>query len=230
LLEDRHVKYRAVVFDLDGVLWDGEPLYHEAFNVVLAPYGHVVTDEDYANVIGHGVEDAWDWVLKRFRITEDPASFLRRYNKAVLKLLSQPVEPLPGVRVLLSELRTRGLPIGLASASLRQWVDATVHGLGLEDAFDATVSASEVAHSKPAPDLYLKAAERLRVPPAECLAVEDTRTGIGSAKAAGMFAVQVRAASTALPPLPEADAVIEDYSQFDLSLLDGNWKSGNRNG
>jgi len=214
--------FRAVVFDLDGVLWDGEPLYHEAFNIVLEPYGYSVTSEDYVNIIGHSVEAAWQWVLTRFKIREDPASFLRRYNDAVMALLAQPVEPLPGVRELLAELRSRGLPVGLASASLRQWVNATLRGLRIERAFDATVSASEVTNSKPAPDLYLAAAEKLRIPPTECLALEDTGAGIAAARAAGMFAVQVRAASAALPPLPEADLVIEDYSQFDLSLLDAN--------
>ena len=215
------MKYRAVVFDLDGVLWDGEPLYHEAFNVVLEPYGYSVTSEDYVNIIGHSVEAAWEWVLNNFKIREEPASFLRRYNEAVLELLAQPVEPLPGVRELLAELRGRGLPVGLASASLRQWVNATIRGLHIENAFDATVSASEVEHSKPAPDLYLAAAEKLGIPASECLAVEDTGAGIAAAKAAGMFAVQVRASSTALPPLEQADMVIDDYSQFDLSLLDG---------
>jgi HAD superfamily hydrolase (TIGR01509 family) len=215
------VKYRAVVFDLDGVLWDGEPLYHEAFNVVLEPYGYSVTSEDYVNIIGHSVEAAWGWVLNNFKIREDPEKFLRRYNEAVLELLAQPVEPLPGVRELLAELRSRGLPIGLASASLRQWVNATIRGLHIENAFDATVSASEVEHSKPAPDLYLAAAEKLGIPPGDCLAVEDTGAGIAAAKAAGMFAVQVRASSTALPPLEQADLVIDDYSEFDLSLLDG---------
>ncbi len=218
-------RFRAVVFDLDGVLWDGEPLYHEAFNVVLAPYGCTVTKDDYSNIIGHSVEAAWDWVLKRFEITEDPASFLHRYNEAVLKLLANPIEPLPGVRELLSELRRRRTPVGLASASLRQWVDATIRGLELDDAFDATVSASEVSRSKPAPDLYLTAAERLGLAAGECLAVEDTGAGVASAKAAGMFAVQIRASSTALAPLPEADLVIDDYSQFNLGLIasfDGN--------
>ena len=76
-------------------------------------------------------------------------------------------------------------------------------------------------HSKPAPDVYLLTAHRLGVNPTACLALEDTATGIAAAKAAGMFALQVRAASTALPPLPNADLVIQDYSQFDLSLLDG---------
>jgi len=214
-------RLKAVVFDLDGVLWDGEPLYHEAFNVVLKPYGHAITMDDYLSIIGHSVEAAWQWVLDHFQITERLERFLRAYDKAVLRLLSRPVEPLPGVRAILDELHARRIPIALASASLRQWVDATLRGLGLEDAFQATVSASEVEHAKPAPDLYLKAARLLDIPATDCLAVEDTATGIAAAKAAGMFAVQVRAASTALPPLAEADLVIDDYSQFDLSLLEG---------
>jgi HAD superfamily hydrolase (TIGR01509 family) len=212
---------RAVVFDLDGVIWDGEPLYAEAFNVVLKPYGHAIeiTDPDYVQIIGKSVEAAWHWMRARFALTESPAVFYRAYNEAVLELMKQPLEPIPNVRALLSELRRRGIPVGLASASLRQWVDATLEGLNLEDAFDATVSASEVHQSKPAPDLYLTAAKRLGVPPDLCLAIEDTASGIASAKAAGMLAVQIRAASTAMPPLPEADFVFEDYSHFDFSLL-----------
>jgi beta-phosphoglucomutase len=211
--------YRAIVFDLDGVLWDGEPLYHEAFNVVLKPYGHIVTAEEYENIIGNSVEAAWAWVLQRYGITGSPGPFYRAYNVAVLELLAHPVEPLPGVRELLRELKSRGIPVGLASASLRQWVDATLAGIGLAGEFDTTVAAGEVPHAKPAPDLYLKAAENLGVEPGLCVAVEDTRSGVCAAKAAGMFTIQSRAASTALAPIAGVDAVIEDYTEFDLSLL-----------
>jgi beta-phosphoglucomutase-like phosphatase (HAD superfamily) len=100
-------------------------------------------------------------------------------------------------------------------------VDTTLAGLGLNGAFAATVTASEVERSKPAPDLYISAAKHLGVPPESCLAFEDTPSGIASAQGAGMFAVQVRASSTALPPLPQADLVIESYSEFDLELLAG---------
>jgi HAD superfamily hydrolase (TIGR01509 family) len=215
-------RYRAVVFDLDGVLWDGEPLYHEAFNVVLKPYGHSIalTDPAYTQIIGKSVEAAWYWMRERFELTESPAVFYRAYNEAVLDLMKQPREPLPGVRELLAELKARGIPVGLASASLRNWVDVTLQGLGLNGAFVTTATASEVERSKPAPDLYLLAANGLGVPPESCLAFEDTPSGIASAQAAGMFAVQVRASSTALPPQPEADVVIEKYSEFDLSLLE----------
>jgi len=64
-------RYRAVVSALDGVLWDGEPIYHEAFNVVLKPYGQVVTPDDYSHIIGNSVEHAWEWVLQRYGITKD---------------------------------------------------------------------------------------------------------------------------------------------------------------
>jgi len=211
--------FRAVIFDLDGVLWDGEPLYHEAFNVILEPYGYHLTKDDYEHIIGLSVEGAWDWVRRRFELSIPPADFLRTYNQTVLRLLQRPVEPLPGVRALIGELRHRGMPIAVASTSLRAWVDATLRGLDLEGAFNAVVSASEVANGKPAPDLYLAAAARLNVPPERCLAVEDTSPGIAAAKAAGMFAVQLRAASTALPPLPEADLVLDTLAEFDLSLV-----------
>src|SRR3990172_4880922 len=135
-------------------------------------------------------------------------------------MLAAPVEPLPGVRELIDQLHRRQIPVGLASASLRQWVDATIRGLGLEDAFIVTVSASEVEHAKPAPDLYLKAAAGLGIPPEQCVAVEDTAAGLASAKAAGMFGIQTRTSSTALPPLPAADLVIEAYSEFDFGLLE----------
>jgi HAD superfamily hydrolase (TIGR01509 family) len=211
--------FQAVIFDLDGVLWDGEPLYHEAFNVILEPYGIRVSEDDYNHIIGSSVERAWDWVLRHFDLSIPPADFLRAYNETVLRLLQRPVEPLPGVRALIGELRHGGVPIAVASTSLRAWVDATLRGLNLEGAFNAVVSASEVANGKPAPDVFLAAAARLGVPTNRCLAVEDTGPGIAAAKAAGMFAVQLRAASTALPPLPEADLVLESLTDFDLSLL-----------
>jgi len=214
-------RYRGVIFDLDGVIWDGEPRYHEAFNVVLAPYAQRVSDADYNKIIGSSVEAAWDWVRERFSLSEPASVFYRLYNDAVLDLMKQPREPLPGVRELLAELEARGIPVGLASASLRNWVDMTLTGLGLSEAFASTATASEVERSKPAPDLYLLAANGLGIPPEACLAFEDTPSGIASAQGAGMFAVQVRASSTALPPLPEADLVIGKYSDFDVSLLDG---------
>ena len=128
-------------------------------------------------------------------------------------------EPLPGVRELLGDLREHGVPIAVASSSLPSWIEALLGGLGLREAFDALVSATMVEHPKPAPDIYLEAARRLATPPERCIAIEDTPTGLASAKAAGMLTVQVRASSTAWEPLPEADIVLRTLREFDLRLV-----------
>jgi HAD superfamily hydrolase (TIGR01509 family) len=214
------LQYRAVVFDLDGVLWDGEPLYLEAFNVVLRPLGHELAAAEYEQIIGSSIEAAWQWVIQRFELT-GPDQLHATYDRAVLDLLAKPVEPLPGARETIARLKSIPVPVGLASASLRQWVDATLAGIGLAGDFVTTVTASDVARAKPAPDMYLKAAAELGVPAAECVAVEDTPTGVASARAAGMYVVQLRAASTALPPIEDADAVIESYAEFDFALFGG---------
>jgi HAD superfamily hydrolase (TIGR01509 family) len=124
-------------------------------------------------------------------------------------------------RALLDELRARRVPIALATSSLQDWVDAIFQSAGLsQESFDALVWRQLVERSKPAPDLYLKAAELLAIDPARCIAIEDTVPGVASAKAAGMYVVQTRSASSALPPIAEADLVLDSLEEFPLALVE----------
>lgn len=213
------MSYRAIVFDLDGVLWDGEPLYQRATNHFLSTRGLEMTDEDFAQVIGHSVEASWIWIKTRFELTEPLDELIEKYDATVMRLLEEPVEALPGVRALIAELQRRGVPFGLASSSLRQWVEATLAGLGVRQDFGVVVTGSDVDNGKPAPDLYLMAADQLDIPGEQCIAIEDTPSGLAAARAAGMLTVQVRSATTAFPPLPEADVILDSLLDFDLSLL-----------
>jgi HAD superfamily hydrolase (TIGR01509 family) len=212
-------KYTAVVFDMDGVLADSEPTYSAAMNVVLAPLGHRVSDELQRALMGHSVGATWDALRREFNLEGDVDALVERYDATLCEMLSQIHHTLPGVRELIEALREMRAPVALASSSWPGWIAALVDGVSLTGAFNAVVSAKEVAHGKPAPDVYLLAAERLGVDPAQCIAIEDTPTGLRSAKDAGMFAIQVRAASTAFPPLPEADLVLASLRDFDLGLL-----------
>lgn len=214
-----HGPFRAVVFDMDGVLADSEPVYLDAVNAVLASLGKQMSPELHEAIMGHGVEATWEVLIARLYLPGTVSDYLAPYDRELVERLAKLSQPLPGVRELVEELRRRGVPIAVASSSWPGWIDALLGGIGLKDAFEIRVSATMVAHPKPAPDLYLLAAERIGVLPAECIAIEDTGTGLRAAKAAGMFAVQVRAASTAFPPLPEADLVLETLADFDLSLL-----------
>jgi HAD superfamily hydrolase (TIGR01509 family) len=214
------VKFLAVIFDMDGVIADSEPLYHQGLNEVLRDFGLSISEEQHTALLGMTVPATWDAIFEWYSPPVGYDECIARYDKAMVRLLSVPRSPLPGARELLTELKRRGVPRALASSSLPNWVEALLKSTGLDDCFDATVSSTSVANGKPAPDIFLYTAEKLGVEPERCVVLEDSRTGVAAAKAAGMFAVQVRAASTALPPLPEADLVLERLSDFPLPLLD----------
>jgi HAD superfamily hydrolase (TIGR01509 family) len=101
------------------------------------------------------------------------------------------VEPMPGARELIAALREQGVPLGLATNSGREFATRALRSAGVYDCFDAVVSAEEVEHPKPAPDVYLEAAARLGADPAACVALEDSATGVSAARAAGMTVVGV---------------------------------------
>lgn len=213
-------KYGAVIFDMDGVLADSEPLYRAATNVVLEPLGRRLTEDQSRAFMGSSVTNSWLEIMEALGLEGDLQKYVTDYDRHLLRLLGEPRELLPGVRPLIERLRERSVPIGLASSSWRTWVDTLLSAIGLDGTFDAVVAGDMVAEEKPAPDVFLRAARELGVPPDRCIALEDTPTGLVAARAAGMLAVQVRSASTAFPPLPEADLVLDSLEGFDLSLVE----------
>jgi HAD superfamily hydrolase (TIGR01509 family) len=211
--------YTAVIFDMDGVLADTEPIYHHAMQLVLKPFGARIDEQQQRDMMGKSIEDTWAYLAAAFNLEGPLDALVDAYDLELRRQLALVRETLPGVREVLAALRRRAIPIAVASSSLPEWIDALLGGLHLTHAFDAAVSARHAAHPKPAPDVYLLAASRLNTDPSRCIAIEDTPTGLASARAAGMLAVQVRAASTAFPPLPNAHLVLDTLASFDLSLL-----------
>ncbi len=214
--------YRAVIFDMDGVLVDSEPVFFEAVNELLKPAGKRIQWEDYQHLLGSTMSHTWRSVLETVGLdVEHAPRYIEAYGDTLLDLLRRPRSLIVGVDPLIADLKRQGIPIAVATASRLAWAEAVLgEGAGVPlDTFDAVVSREQVENGKPAPDLYLQAASLLSVPAEQCVAIEDTIPGIASAKAAGMYAIQVRASSTALPPIEEADAVIDSLEQFPLELL-----------
>ncbi|MFQ5879235.1 MAG: HAD family hydrolase, partial [Dehalococcoidia bacterium] len=137
-------RFDAIIFDMDGVLADSEPRYHRAINAVLAEEGLHLSDQEYAQLIGLGVEPTWQAIARRHGLKGSLSDYLRRYDQAVLREVRQPAQPNPGVVDLMAAARQRGLRLGLASSSLRSWIEALLEGIRLADAFDAVVSAGMV--------------------------------------------------------------------------------------
>ena len=213
--------YRAIIFDLDGVLIDTEPLYLKAGNLLVQQDGALpITDQESKDVLlGTTVEETWRRIIGLRGLVHPLQYYLDRYDDAVRQVLKVDMVPQPGVLDLIRESKERDLPIGVASSSLRSWIQIKLEAIGLADAFDLLVGGDEVAHGKPEPDIYIKAAQGLGVPTDECVAIEDSPTGIAAAVASGAYTVAVWTESTDGLDVSQANTFLRSLEQFDLSML-----------
>jgi HAD superfamily hydrolase (TIGR01509 family) len=175
----------AVIFDMDGVLADTEPVHEMAMGEFLATLGKSITSEYYSHFVGLGHRAVWTKLRADLSIERPMEECLAGYQPILVKR-SGHVPPGPGVVELVSALSSAGIPMAVASSSFRPVVEATLTGLGLRDRFRAVVTGDEVSHGKPAPEIYLKAAAALGVDPKSCVAIEDSGHGVQAARAAGM--------------------------------------------
>jgi beta-phosphoglucomutase family hydrolase len=213
-------KIDAVIFDMDGVLVDSEPLHHDALNDVLAEYGHHYTEEQGKELMGTTFDDTWRIVTARLPGLPDVELLKAKYDRSVVALVLQKATPRPGVHSLLAALKAQGLRLALASSSKRAWIDATLSAIGVDGTFSPIISGDMVARGKPAPDIFLLAAQQLGVPPERCLVIEDSPKGIEAARAAGMPVVAVRTRYTQGMDLPDANIILDSLEEFDISLLE----------
>lgn len=202
---------RAVVFDCDGTLVDSEPLSRRAWERALAPYGYEVTDEDLRRCVGRSYPHTHGHFAARAPLPAAEA-FWPVYSGELFALLDSDLRTFADAVAAVAELRRRGIAIAVASSSARVRLERTLARAGLRDAFAATVAGDEVDRGKPAPDMFLVAAQRLGADPSRCIAVEDSVPGVESALAAGMVAVAVARESPPPPGLEAAHALVGELS------------------
>lgn len=196
-------RYRAVVFDMDGLLLDTEVVWQAAEEALFAAHGEVFTREDKMAVIGTAFETTALYFADRLGYPpERGADLVDEMVEHMAEALQRDVAGRPGALELVARLRGR-LPLALASNSPRRLVDAALATAGLTDVFDVIVTSDDVARSKPEPDIYVLACRRLGFAPGEVLALEDSAAGVASAKAAGMACI-------AVPQFAETDVAAAD--------------------
>lgn len=181
----------AVIFDVDGTLVDSEPLAWRAWRDVLAQYGYELRPEDIELTRGRGWPEIHGHFVSVVPDLPDSAGAWEGFSGRLFALLETELTPFDDAIGTARDLHERGMPVAVASSSPRARLDATLRAAHLDGLFDVTVAGDEVEHGKPAPDLFLAAAERLGVAPADCVAVEDSPPGVASAVAAGMTVVAV---------------------------------------
>jgi HAD superfamily hydrolase (TIGR01509 family) len=197
-----------VVFDMDGVLVDSEPVHERANAEYLAGLGMTLDQELADEMMGRRVRELTDALAQRLGL--DPERVFSDREAIFWRLLEQGLEAMPGLHAAVDRLARAGLPLAVATSGTRAYVDFVLDRLQVRAAFAAVVSGEDVRNGKPDPETYLLAAERLHADPGDCVAVEDTTHGIAAAHGAGMRAVAVTHPMNATLDLSAADAVVAD--------------------
>jgi HAD superfamily hydrolase (TIGR01509 family) len=216
---DRYTKIRAVIFDMDGVLTDSEPLINAAAIAMFREKGLVVQPDDFLPFVGAGEERYTGGVAEKYNFPLNPIQAKRRTYEIYLDLVPSQLEAFPGVLDLVHTCRGANLLVAVASSADEIKVRANLAKIKLPLEFwDVVITGEAVANKKPAPDIFLAAAQRLGASSAECVVVEDAVNGVQAAQAAGMRCVAV---AHTFPPdrLREADVVRDKISDVKLSDL-----------
>lgn len=199
---------RALIFDMDGLLVDSEPLAAKAMDAFLARYGLERREDVHRQLLGRRLPEAIAIVRESYGLEHALETLIEQYGEMRLAALRGAVRPLAGAREIIAFARSAGLRIALATSGLRAHANVSLAETGLAGLFDAEATGDEVERGKPAPDLFLLAATRLGVSPAECVVFEDAPNGVIAAKAAGMRVAAVPGAGSHGHHFPEEPDVV----------------------
>jgi HAD superfamily hydrolase (TIGR01509 family) len=212
----------AVVFDLDGVLVDSDHIWHEVREGLARERGGRWTDRSEADMSGMSSTEWSHYLRDVVGLAGTPQEL---NDEVVRRMVARYEEELPLVDGAAEAVRrvAASFRLGVASSSNRELIDGVLAAAGLAELFEVTVSSEEVARGKPSPDVYLEAATRLDLDPAECAAVEDSTNGIRAAHAAGMRVVAIpnRRYPPARDALELADEVVASVSELSPELISG---------
>lgn len=217
---------KAIVFDFDGVLADSEPLHLRAYQTVLSRLSIDLTrDEYYSNYLGYDDEGVFAQLFERHGLRVDSEGIQALIEEKTTVFDAAMEENIASAGILYPgaaacvELMASRYPLGIASGALRHEIEAILRGAHLHQHFRFIVASGETPEGKPAPDPYRKAAGLHGFAPIECMAIEDSRWGIESAKSAGLACIGITT-TYGREHLPGADHIIESLEEFTPDLVD----------
>jgi HAD superfamily hydrolase (TIGR01509 family) len=181
----------ALIFDLDGVLADSEPWWNQIDAKLLSECGVNYQGEHHQDVVGVSYHIAIDFYKKTFGIDVPAEQMMKRRGEIAAGFFAERVDLFCGAREVLEAVRQMKLRLAVATSSVRSSARPFLARNQLTEFFDVIVTGDEVEHGKPAPDIYLRAADKLNISPDQCLVIEDALAGIAAAKAAKMRVVAI---------------------------------------
>ena len=212
---------QTVIFDMDGVIIDSEPVYFKIDKQMFEELNIAVSFEEHCTYVGTSSQNMWDAIIKKHGIPGHPGELMRKeYNLYVEHLANaNDLQPIDGVMELINDLHENNFKLILASSSRMEIIDIILKKFKLSDLFIAKISGSELAHSKPHPEIFLKAAQLAGSEPKECIVIEDSKNGVAAAIAAGMKCIGFLNPSSGDQDLKSADIVIRSFKEVNADLV-----------
>ncbi|OGS20485.1 MAG: hypothetical protein A3J83_03410 [Elusimicrobia bacterium RIFOXYA2_FULL_40_6] len=218
---------KAVIFDMDGVIIDSEPVHYLVNKEMFGQFGIKFTQKDNDRFIGVSNPAMYAEYKSKYEINLSIEELSRLQLEKFLKKINNSFgkyRPIPGITALLAELKENNIKIGLASASDMEVIEAVLKSFRIKDYFKVIVSGIGMKRGKPAPDIFLKTAKKLRVKPADCAVIEDSKHGVQAAISAGMKCIGYKNANSGNQDISKADLVVNKISKIDVGILKKLWR------
>lgn len=210
---------KAVIFDMDGVMIDSEPLWEKTERILLARRNIDYSPEYRDMIVGLNQKDSGKLMRDTFLLEETVDEIISERVGILTAIYEEELEVVPGLTPLLEELRSREYLLAVASSSPLRVINFVLDKFSLQDYFDAVVSGECTERGKPHPDIYLHTAERLGVKPSECVAIEDSINGVRSATGAGMYCIAIPDKRLSREAFESAHLTLESIDEIDPQLF-----------
>jgi beta-phosphoglucomutase len=210
----------AVIFDMDGTLIDNTPYHFKSWQALFKKYGkgELSTETYYTEISGVPVMETIRRIFGEGRTEAELDALLKEKEEFYRKIYAQYLAPITGLENFLAELENAGVRVAMGTSATVEDIDFVLNKIPIRDCFDVIINANMVTKPKPDPQVYLKAAHQLNMPPEKCVVFEDSLAGIKSANSAGMKVVGITTGHTAAELQPY-DIVIDDYLELKLKNI-----------
>jgi HAD superfamily hydrolase (TIGR01509 family) len=180
-----------------------------------------VSFEEHCSYVGTSSQNMWDAIIKKHGVTDQPGELMRKEYGLYTEYLrnANDLQPIDGVMELIYNLHENNFNLVLASSSRMETINTILKRFELTDLFIAKISGSELAHSKPHPEIFLRAAQLIKSEPKECIVIEDSKNGVAAAKAAGMKCIGFLNPSSGDQNLKSADMIIRSFNEVNADLI-----------
>ncbi|MBI5047177.1 HAD family phosphatase [Candidatus Micrarchaeota archaeon] len=206
--------FKGIIFDMDGVLFNSQSLHFSAERMTIEHFNGKITDTGLKNYLGWTESAFWAAIREKYALNATVDELIQYKRPIIYNLLVNSLHPDQELQIVLSNLKKKGLRLGVASSSERSLIILVLNSLGIKKFFEIVVSGEEVLRSKPAPDIFLKAAADLKVDPNSCIVVEDAPAGILAANSAGMYSIALQNETNSGLDLSKAKKVITNLNQL----------------